>query len=58
VTPDGKTLFFNVQHPGENGTLAAMTSHWPASQTATGSAKRPRSATVVVTRKDGGAVGI
>jgi secreted PhoX family phosphatase len=29
VTPDGKTLFFNVQHPGENGTLAAMTSHGP-----------------------------
>jgi secreted PhoX family phosphatase len=58
VTPDGKTLFFNVQHPGENGTLAAMTSHWPDSQTTTGSAKRPRSATVVVTRKDGGAIGI
>ena len=58
VTPDGKTLFFNVQHPGENGTLATMTSHWPDSQTTTGSTKRPRSATVVVTRKDGGAIGI
>jgi secreted PhoX family phosphatase len=60
VTPDGKTLFFNVQHPGENGALtgAGATSHWPDNQTVTGSSKRPRSATVVVTRKDGGAVGV
>jgi secreted PhoX family phosphatase len=58
VTPDGKTLFFNVQHPGENGSLATPSSAWPASQTETAVAKRPRSATVVVTRKDGGAVGI
>jgi secreted PhoX family phosphatase len=58
VTPDGKTLFFNVQHPGEGGTLAASTSQWPDSQTASASTKRPRSATVVVTRKDGGAVGV
>ena len=58
VTPDGKTLFFNVQHPGENGNLTTPTSAWPASQTETISTKRPRSATVVVTRKDGGAVGI
>jgi hypothetical protein len=58
VTPDGKTLFFNVQHPGEEGTLAKLSSHWPDSQTNTGSTQRPRSATVVVTRKDGGAIGI
>ncbi len=58
VTPDGKTLFCNVQHPGENGTLAAPTSAWPDSQTTAASTKRPRSATFVVTRKDGGAVGV
>ena len=58
VTPDGKTLFFNVQHPGENGSLASLTSHWPDSQSVAASTKRPRSATVVVTRKDGGAVGL
>ena len=58
VTPDGKTMFCNVQHPGEEGTLTAMTSHWPDSQTVTGSTKRPRSATFVVTRKDGAAVGV
>jgi len=58
VTPDGKTLFFNVQHPGEEGKLTALTSNWPDSQTTAGSTKRPRSATVVVTRKDGGAIGV
>ncbi len=58
VTPDGKTLFFNVQHPGENGSLNSPTSAWPASQTETGSTKRPRSATVVVTRKDSGTIGV
>ena len=58
VTPDGKTLFFNVQHPGENGSLASPSSAWPASQTETAVTKRPRSATVVVTRKDGGTVGV
>ena len=58
VTPDGKTLFFNVQHPGENGSLATPSSAWPASQTEAAVTKRPRSATVVVTRKDGGTVGV
>lgn len=58
VTPDGKTLFFNVQHPGEDGTLAKPSSAWPASQTNGAATQRPRSATVVVTRKDGGAIGL
>jgi uncharacterized protein len=44
-TPDGKTLFVNIQHPGETGV-----SSWP-----TGG--RGRSATVIVTREDGGIVG-
>ena len=58
ITPDGKTMFVNVQHPGENGSLAAPTSAWPASQTNAGATARPRSATVVVTRSDQGAVGV
>ena len=58
VTPDGKTMFCNVQHPGENGTLAVPSSAWPDSQTVSGSTQRPRSATFVVTRKDGGAIGV
>ncbi|RQW28100.1 PhoX family phosphatase [Rhodobacteraceae bacterium CH30] len=58
VTPDAKTLFFNVQHPGEDGTLTAPSSAWPASQTDSASKARPRSATVVVTRVDGGVIGV
>ena len=66
VTPDGKTLFFNVQHPGEaaaNFATDTYTSHWPgnqapASDTAHSGHKRPRSATVVVTRTDGGVIAI
>ena len=67
VTPDGKTLFFNVQHPGEDADKAdfaagSFTSHWPGNQPGITSGhkghKRPRSATVVVTRKDGGSIAI
>lgn len=59
-TPDGRTLFVNIQHPGENGTVSSLTSSWPATQ-ATGTAPagtRPRSATIVITRNDGGIVGL
>ncbi|MDP3466280.1 MAG: PhoX family phosphatase [Sulfuricurvum sp.] len=52
-TPDGKTIFVNVQHPGEDGTTTALTSHWPDGGTA-----RPRSSTIVITKNDGGIVGI
>jgi secreted PhoX family phosphatase len=56
-TPDGKALFVNIQHPGEstppNFATAAFGSHWPD-----GGTSRPRSATVVITRNDGGEVGI
>jgi uncharacterized protein len=58
ITPDGKTMFCNIQHPGEDGTLAAPSSAWPDSQTNTGSTKRPRSATMVITRADGGPIGL
>jgi secreted PhoX family phosphatase len=61
-TPDGKTLFVNIQHPGEN-TLAAdinnplaYESHWPANA-GYGTGRRPRSATIAITKKDGGRVG-
>jgi secreted PhoX family phosphatase len=55
-TPDFKTMFVNVQHPGEDGTRAAQTSNWPASQTNPFARALPRSATVVITRKDGGVI--
>lgn len=57
-TPDGRTLFVNIQHPGEGGTLANITSNWPASQTGPAVGSRPRSATVVITKNDGGVVGL
>jgi hypothetical protein len=42
-TPDVKTMFVNIQHPD---------GHWPNA-----SEDRPRDATVIVTRDDGGVVG-
>lgn len=53
ATPDLKALFVNIQHPGESGDLAALQSSWPAMD----GTSRPRSATVVITRDDGGTVG-
>jgi uncharacterized protein len=52
-TPDGRSVFVNIQHPGENGTAAAITSNWPG-----GGTTRPRSATIVITKDDGGVVGL
>jgi secreted PhoX family phosphatase len=51
-TPDMKTLFVNIQHPGDRSTPSQFTSHWPDGGTA-----RPRSATVIVTKQDGGVIG-
>lgn len=64
-TPDGKTLFVNIQHPGESITSATVadpssyTSHWPgnAGYGAGGATARPRSATLAITKNDGGRVG-
>lgn len=57
TTPDGRALFYNIQHPGERGTASAPTSRWPSSQ-GSGPGPRPRSATVVVTKNDGGIIGL
>ena len=48
TTPDRRTMFINLQHPGENGG-----STWPRLDGIT----VPRSATVVVTKDDGGVIG-
>lgn len=48
ATPDLRTLFVNIQHPGEGSTPDSFISNWPD-----GNGKRPRSATVIITRKDG-----
>lgn len=57
TTPDGRTMFVGIQHPGEDGAPAAPSSNWPQSQTGTTSG-RPRSGVVVVTRTSGGVVGL
>ncbi|AMM26531.1 PhoX family protein [Variovorax sp. PAMC 28711] len=57
VTPDRRSLFVNIQHPGEQRTGAdgLYSSAWP--ETSGRGKVRPRSATVVVQRQDGGIVG-
>ena len=65
---DGKALFINIQHPGEDtaaANIATPTSSWPYSNTGSGNpatpttakSARPRSATIVLTRIDGGIIG-
>jgi uncharacterized protein len=55
-TPDGRTLFINIQHPGESPSERSdpneptKISTWP-------NGGRPRSATVAIRKKDGGVIG-
>ena len=57
-TPDGRTLFINIQHPGENTKPGgAPESLWPGNK-GYGRPGRPRSATIVITREDGGVIGV
>lgn len=56
-TPDYRTLFVNIQHPGEDGSLTTMSSNWPSSQAGAAPGRRPRSSTVVVSRNTGGEIG-
>jgi secreted PhoX family phosphatase len=56
-TPDGRTLFVNIQHPGEDAkSIAEASSQWPGNK-GYGRPGRPRSATIVITRDDGGVIG-
>ena len=61
-TPDGKAIFVNIQHPGEGTSMANIAdptkyqSQWPANA-GYGAGKRPRSATIVITKNDGGKIG-
>jgi secreted PhoX family phosphatase len=47
-SPDYKTMFVGVQHPGERG----APSHFPA-----GGSSKPRSTIMAITREDGGVIG-
>jgi len=58
-TPDQRTVFVNIQHPGETASERSdpdkplAISRWPDGA----KAGRPRSATLAIRRKDGGVVG-
>jgi secreted PhoX family phosphatase len=59
-TPDGKAIFVNIQHPGEDSSAANIAnpalyqSGWPG----TSGVDRPRSSTIVITKDDGGTIAI
>lgn len=71
-SPDGTAIFVNIQHPGEGPVTLAnfgtntFTSYWPYSSDATvvqdttvpANRRRPRSATIVITKNGGGKVGV
>jgi uncharacterized protein len=66
MTPDGRTMWVGIQHPGEDAMAANPTqySNWPQAQWALASdgvtalpAGRPRSSVVVITKDDGGVIG-
>ncbi|MFY7975086.1 MAG: PhoX family protein [Rubrivivax sp.] len=62
-TPDLKTMFVGIQHPGEDWAPAGYTakSTWPDSgangPTTQAVVSKPRSSVVVVTKNDGGVIG-
>lgn len=59
ATPDLRTLFINIQHPGEpasettNPSATGAVSTWPDGP----GVGRPRAATVVIRKDDGGIIG-
>jgi secreted PhoX family phosphatase len=55
-TPDGRTMFINIQHPGETPSDRSDPSD-PGKYSTWPDGGRPRSATVVIRRKDGGLIG-
>ena len=64
-TADGKTLFVGIQHPAEEATAYNTTDKgvWPTNTNngvggAYGSGSRARSATIIITKDDGGKIGL
>ncbi|MEY4674896.1 MAG: hypothetical protein RL148_2680 [Planctomycetota bacterium] len=62
TTPDKRTMFVNIQHPGEstsfwNSQFGAPTVSSPSTVSSWPFGGRPRSATVVIRRTDGGRIG-
>jgi hypothetical protein len=54
VTPDRRTMFANLQHPGEGDPTAT---NFPVLNPVPDGITIPRDATLVITRKDGGIIG-
>jgi len=50
-TPDGRTLFLTIQHPGEGGTLENPRSHWPD-----GNGLPARATLLAIEREDGATI--
>jgi secreted PhoX family phosphatase len=64
-TADGKAIFVGIQHPGELATVYNDTNNgvWPTNSTngvggKYGAGTRPRSATLIITKDDGGKIGL
>lgn len=59
ATPDGRSMFVNIQHPGETASERSdpaapkAVSAWPDGV----SGSRPRSSTIVIRKNDGGVIG-
>lgn len=64
-TANGKAIFVGIQHPGENATAYNDVKNgvWPTNAVngaggAYGAGTRPRSATLIITKDDGGQIGL
>ncbi len=64
-TADGKAIFVGIQHPGENATAYNDDKNgvWPTNADngvggKYGAGTRPRSATIIITKDDGGKIGL